>query len=167
MAEQTGIQWSQGLVIVLVAGIVAWLVTVSAQPQPVRAQVDSSGIASWRLVRDGAFLANLDSCGGFGSRSDIVLTSQANGTTRKSPGATTLGNVTCERANSSNTALYGWRQELLDLGVRRSTVLARGYNAGGTEIVRWELSDAWPLEYVMAADREIITIVSERHRRIR
>lgn len=70
-------------------------------------------------------------------------------TPRKLPGLTKNSNITLKRGVSLDKDLFTWRKTVLDGDIRRANVSIVLLDEKKTEMVRWNLVEAWPSKYVV------------------
>lgn len=70
-------------------------------------------------------------------------------TPRKLPGLTKNSNITLKRGASLDKDLFTWRKTVLDGDIRRANVSIVLLDEKKTEVVRWNLVEAWPSKYVV------------------
>ena len=83
---------------------------------------------------------------GFSSESDVIEYREGNHPphVRKLPGLNKAGDITLKRGLSDDTALFAWRQEIVDGKYNRHNVSIIAHDEEGNEQARWECLDAWP-----------------------
>lgn len=70
-------------------------------------------------------------------------------TPRKLPGLTKNSNITLKRGVSLDTDLFNWRKTVMDGDIKRANMSIVLLNEKKTEVVRWNLVNAWPSKYVV------------------
>ena len=68
------------------------------------------------------------------------------GRTRKLPGLVTYPNVTLKRGINGYLALYNWWKSARDGNIQRADVSITLLDERRQEVVRWNLSRAWPVK---------------------
>ena len=68
------------------------------------------------------------------------------GTVRKLPGLVTYPNVTLKRGINGYLELYNWWSSARDGDIRRADVSIRLLDEQRREVMRWNLSRAWPVK---------------------
>ena len=147
-----------------VAALVAWSLASATAPAPVEAQLKGGG--PWTLVSTPAGTSpGFTNCSGFGSTSDVIVQSSTGSTGVQQhsliPGNARYLPVTCDRAYTANLDLYNWRQMTLlqQTGFRRKVQVSYRDPYTGVITQRWDLNSAWPSDYFVAFDREVVTFV--------
>jgi phage tail-like protein len=67
--------------------------------------------------------------------------------TRKIPGRAATGNVVLRRGIDQNLALWNWFAEVRNGEIQRRSIVIVLRDAGGNDIRRWRIRNAWPAAY--------------------
>ena len=85
---------------------------------------------------------------GLGTSVDVIdYREGGDRTIRKLPGLRKFGNVTLKRGVTKSSELQDWHRNVLQGQIDRRNVAIILLDDGGQEVVRWILSDAWPLKW--------------------
>lgn len=66
---------------------------------------------------------------------------------RKIPGLHKFGNVTLKRGITGSNDIWQWRKQVVDGQIERRSVSITLLDEARTEVMRWNLFDAWPAKY--------------------
>lgn len=128
---------------------------------------------NFKLDIDGITEAHFTACSGLGARVQSIPYREAGAhqIVRQLPGPVTYGEVTLRYGLTASQDLWQWFMSVVQGTVeRRSVSIVILGDDGGTEVMRWNLLDAWPTEWRGAlldamgreAAIETLTLVCER-----
>ena len=105
------------------------------------------------LEIDGITRAGFRECSGLDSSTDVVEYREGNEgrTPRKLPGLVKFSNITLKWGTTSDSELLDWRQQVADGEIERKNGSVVMIDDTGTEIVRYNFRDAWPMKWTGTA----------------
>jgi len=163
---------------VLIAGAVgAWTSSSQGAGGGVGSGSDDPVAVLFEIAIDGSTVAlspDIELVSGI-APADLELVIRAGEAQVKLPARRTPPTVTLKRAMTSSLELVAWHElaQLDNAAARRSAVLI-AYNATGTPVARWNLTNAWPTKLQLTTEgtgttqvlMETVTLVSERIQRV-
>lgn len=116
-----------------------------------RRKFDPVGSMHFRVEIDGLVAGAFRACSGLKTETEIFEYAEGgdNGRTRKLVGPTKTGNIVLRKGFVATDAFFGWRSEV----VSAETTIPRRSGSivvcddDGSEIVRWNFHDAWPVRW--------------------
>lgn len=121
---------------------------------------------NFQLEIDGITRAGFSECSGLNAETTPIEYREGNEslTARKLPGLIKYGNVTLKHGITQDLETYNWFKSVADGAVdRKQTMSVILLDEQRSEVVRWNLLQAWPCKYVapdMKADGNEIAIES-------
>ena len=121
---------------------------------------------NFQLEIDGITRAGFSECSGLNAETTPIEYREGNEglTTRRLPGLIKYGNVTLKHGITQDLETYNWFKSVSDGAVdRKQTMSVILLDEQRSEVVRWNLLQAWPCKYVapdMKADGNEIAIES-------
>ena len=107
---------------------------------------------NFMLEIDGITQAGFSECTGLNAEANVIDYREGSGeslNTRKLPGLLKYGNVTLKRGVTLNPELFKWFKNVQDGDILRDKTMSIVLlNEKRTEVVRYNLSNAWPCKFM-------------------
>jgi phage tail-like protein len=106
--------------------------------------------SQFALEIDGVELARFTGCSGLSYTTEVVEyqdTLAGKVIIRKRPGRTKYDDIVLKRGLSADRKLTDWHQKVLDGSVERQNGSVVIYDAGDTEVDRWNFERGWPSKW--------------------
>ena len=163
---------------VLIAGAVgAWTSASQGAGGGVGSGSDDPAAVLFEIAIDGATIAlfpELELSSGI-APADLELVVKGGETQLKLPAKRTPPTVTLKRGMTRSLEIVAWHElAQLDNAAARKSAALIAYNAAGTPVARWNLTNAWPAKLQLNTQgtgsaqvlMETVTLVSERIQRV-
>lgn len=115
-------------------------------------RVDPFRNFNFLVVLDGVddALAHFTECSGLGSTTEVIEYREGgdNTTVRKLPGKTSFSDITLKYGMTGSTALWEWRQQIIDgtVALKNGSVVVYDLD-NRSEVARWHFVRAWPTKW--------------------
>jgi len=112
---------------------------------------DPYGNFNFIVEIDGIEVAGFSDVSGISSETEVIeyRTGDARvNTVRKLPGLHKIGDITLKRGITGSDVLWQWRKSVTDGNLDRRSASIILLDEARQEVLRWNLSEAWPSKYV-------------------
>jgi phage tail-like protein len=115
-----------------------------------RRPADPFASFNFKLEIGGITVAGFSECTGLTTEQNVIdyREGQEGITPRKLPGLTKFGNITLKRGITVDKTIFDWRKTVSDGLIERKNASIVLLDEARTEVVRWNVVEAWPSKYV-------------------
>ena len=96
---------------------------------------------------DGTVLGGFSECSGLESETDVMEYREGGdkyNSVRKLPGLNKFSNITLKRGVTGSTALYEWRQKVINGQIERREFSITLLDESRNPVYKWDIRNAWP-----------------------
>jgi len=118
---------------------------------PPTARVDPYGAFNFQVKIDGVVTAAFLECSGLSTETDVIEYREGTdplNSVRKLPGLTHYSPIVLTRGVTTSSELWKWRKNIIAGNVDRRNVSIILLGDDHTEVLRWDLTSAWPSKWV-------------------
>ena len=113
-------------------------------------RVDPFATLRFHVEIEGIEEAAFTECSGLQAETEVFPYEQGgeNNTVRQLPGRTKFSNVTLKRGVASSNELWDWYYKVIMSNIERKNVSVVLYSCDYNEVMRWNLTNAFPVKWV-------------------